>query len=90
MSSQIGLIFFMAQIGSFVPADSATLGIIDQIFTVMQSPHSVSYEKSSFLMDINQLSVALGMASARSLILLDEFGRGTQEVVVEIIVTIIY
>lgn len=78
----------MAQIGSYVPADSATLGIVDQIFTVMQSPHSVSYEKSSFLMDINQLSVALGMANAQSLVLLDEFGRGTQEVVTGVIVTV--
>ncbi|CCM03560.1 uncharacterized protein FIBRA_05696 [Fibroporia radiculosa] len=74
---QVALIQYMAQIGCFVPADSATLGIVDKIFTRIQTRESVSRVQSAFMIDLNQVSLALRSATARSLILLDEFGKGT-------------
>ncbi|KAF8297748.1 hypothetical protein DL93DRAFT_760795 [Clavulina sp. PMI_390] len=74
---QNALIPFMAQIGCFVPADSATLGIVDKIFTRLQTRESVSKLQSSFMIDLNQVSLALRNATPRSLVLLDEFGNGT-------------
>ncbi|KAF8476686.1 DNA mismatch repair protein MutS [Russula ochroleuca] len=62
---------------SFVPAESATLGIVDKIFTRVQTRESVSKVQSAFMIDLNQVSLALRNATARSLILLDEFGKGT-------------
>ncbi|KAI0276495.1 DNA mismatch repair protein MutS [Russula aff. rugulosa BPL654] len=61
----------------FVPAESATLGIVDKIFTRVQTRESVSKVQSSFMIDLNQVSLALRNSTARSLILLDEFGKGT-------------
>ncbi|KAI0260251.1 DNA mismatch repair protein MutS [Gloeopeniophorella convolvens] len=66
---QTALIVLMAQ--------SATLGIIDKIFTRVQTRESVSKVQSAFMIDLNQVSLALRNATARSLILLDEFGKGT-------------
>ncbi|PCH40222.1 nucleoside triphosphate hydrolase protein [Wolfiporia cocos MD-104 SS10] len=74
---QVALIQYMAQIGSFVPAESATLGIVDKIFTRLQTRESVSRVQSAFMIDLNQVSLALRNATERSLILLDEFGKGT-------------
>ncbi|PCH37347.1 hypothetical protein WOLCODRAFT_167438 [Wolfiporia cocos MD-104 SS10] len=74
---QVALIQYMAQIGSFVPAESATLGIVDKIFTRIQTRESVSRVQSAFMIDLNQVSLALRNATERSLILLDEFGKGT-------------
>ncbi|KAH9941054.1 muts domain V-domain-containing protein [Amylocystis lapponica] len=74
---QIALIQYMAQIGCFVPADSATLGVVDKIFTRVQTRESVSKVQSAFMIDLNQVSFALRNATERSLILLDEFGKGT-------------
>ncbi|KAI0246737.1 DNA mismatch repair protein MutS [Lactifluus subvellereus] len=62
---------------SFIPAESATLGIVDKIFTRVQTRESVSKVQSAFMIDLNQVSPALRNATARSLILLDEFGKGT-------------
>ncbi|KAI9451401.1 DNA mismatch repair protein MutS [Russula earlei] len=62
---------------SFVPAESATLGIVDKIFTRVQTRESVSKVQSAFMIDLNQVSLALRNSTARSLILLDEFGKGT-------------
>ncbi|KAF8320828.1 P-loop containing nucleoside triphosphate hydrolase protein [Clavulina sp. PMI_390] len=62
---------------SFVPADSTTLGIVDKIFTRLQTRESVSKLQSSFMIDLNQVSLALRNATPRSLVLLDEFGNGT-------------
>ncbi|ESN96325.1 hypothetical protein HELRODRAFT_163376 [Helobdella robusta] len=76
---QVGLIIFMAQIGSFVPAESATLGIITEIFTRLCTVESIAIPMSSFLIDLNNVALALKSSTPRSLILLDEFGQGTQE-----------
>ncbi|KIK45627.1 hypothetical protein CY34DRAFT_22463 [Suillus luteus UH-Slu-Lm8-n1] len=77
---QVALIQYMAQVGnhsSFVPAVSATLGIVDKIFTRIQTRESVSKAQSAFMIDLNQVSLALRNCTANSLILLDEFGKGT-------------
>ncbi|KAJ3876937.1 DNA mismatch repair protein MutS [Lentinula edodes] len=74
---QIALIQYMAQIGCFVPAEAATLGIVDKIFTRISTRESVSKVQSAFMIDLNQVSLALRNCTARSLILLDEFGKGT-------------
>ncbi|KAI6147241.1 muts domain V-domain-containing protein [Pisolithus tinctorius] len=75
---QVALIQYMAQvICSFVPAESATLGIVDKIFTRIQTKESVSKVQSAFMIDLSQVSLALRNCTSRSLILLDEFGKGT-------------
>ncbi|KAL4267599.1 DNA mismatch repair MutS family protein [Pleurotus pulmonarius] len=74
---QIALIQYMAQIGCFVPAELATLGIVDKILTRVSTRESVSKAQSSFMIDLNQVSLALRNCTARSLVLLDEFGKGT-------------
>ncbi|VDC00678.1 unnamed protein product [Peniophora sp. CBMAI 1063] len=74
---QTALIQIMAQIGCFVPAESATLGVVDKIFTRVQTRESVSKVQSAFMIDLNQVSLALRNSTARSLIILDEFGKGT-------------
>ncbi|PBK97772.1 hypothetical protein ARMGADRAFT_1044451 [Armillaria gallica] len=73
---QIAMIQFMAQV-YFVPADSATLGVVDKIFTRISTRESVSKVQSAFMIDLNQVSLALRNSTARSLIILDEFGKGT-------------
>ncbi|KAI0802089.1 muts domain V-domain-containing protein [Irpex lacteus] len=74
---QVATIQYMAQIGCFVPATSATLGIVDKIFTRIQTRESVSKVQSAFMIDLNQVSLALRNCTSRSLVLLDEFGKGT-------------
>ncbi|KAF8627457.1 hypothetical protein AX17_006270 [Amanita inopinata Kibby_2008] len=74
---QIALIQFMGQIGCFVPAESATLGVVDKIFTRVSTRESVSKIQSAFMIDLNQVSYALRNCTGHSLILLDEFGKGT-------------
>ncbi|KZV73807.1 hypothetical protein PENSPDRAFT_648571 [Peniophora sp. CONT] len=74
---QTALIQIMAQIGCFVPAESAIMGVVDKIFTRVQTRESVSKVQSAFMIDLNQVSLALRNSTARSLILLDEFGKGT-------------
>ncbi|KAF7288536.1 DNA mismatch repair protein 5 [Mycena chlorophos] len=74
---QVALIQYMAQIGCFVPAEAATLGIVDKIFTRISTRESVSKVQSAFMIDLNQVSLALRNATANSLVLLDEFGKGT-------------
>ncbi|KAG2129489.1 DNA mismatch repair protein MutS [Suillus clintonianus] len=69
---QVALIQYMAQV-----AASATLGIVDKIFTRIQTRESVSKVQSAFMIDLNQVSLALRNCTANSLILLDEFGKGT-------------
>ncbi|KII86749.1 hypothetical protein PLICRDRAFT_164045 [Plicaturopsis crispa FD-325 SS-3] len=61
----------------FVPAESATLGVVDKIFTRVQTRESVSKVQSAFMIDLNQVSLALRNSTERSLIILDEFGKGT-------------
>ncbi|KAJ3094971.1 MutS protein msh5 [Phlyctochytrium planicorne] len=74
---QIGIIVFMAHIGSFVPAESAVIGLTDCILTRIQTAESVSKVQSAFMIDTQQISHALKMCTSRSLILIDEYGKGT-------------
>ena len=73
----IALITFLAHIGSFVPAQEATIGLTDKIFTRIQSQESVSKLQSTFMIDLQQVSFALRNATRNSLVLIDEFGKGT-------------
>ncbi|XP_075692441.1 mutS protein homolog 5 [Rhinoderma darwinii] len=77
---QVGLIVFMAMIGSFVPASFAEIGPIDGIFTRLQTRESISLGLSTFMIDLNQVARAVNNATANSLILIDEFGKGTNTV----------
>ncbi|KAM4019489.1 mutS protein homolog 5 isoform 1-T4 [Anomaloglossus baeobatrachus] len=77
---QVGLIVFMAMIGSYVPASYAEIGPIDGIFTRLQTRESVSLGLSTFMIDLNQVARAVNNATANSLILIDEFGKGTNTV----------
>ncbi|KAI9350743.1 muts domain V-domain-containing protein [Obelidium mucronatum] len=74
---QVGLIVFMAHIGSFVPAKSATIGITDRIITRIQAVESDSKIQSAFMIDSQQMAYALRNSTRRSLILIDEYGKGT-------------
>ncbi|XP_038567434.1 mutS protein homolog 5 isoform X6 [Micropterus salmoides] len=77
---QVGLIVFMALIGSDVPAKEAEIGLVDGIFTRMQSRESVSVGLSTFMIDLNQMAQALNSSTGNSLVLIDEFGKGTNSV----------
>ena len=74
---QIGLIVLLAQIGSFVPAEKATIGIVDRIFTRVGASDNISAGESTFLVEMQEAANILNNATSRSLILLDEIGRGT-------------
>lgn len=74
---QTGLIVLLAQIGSFVPAKKARLGIIDRIFTRVGASDNISAGESTFLVEMQEAANILNNATAQSLILLDEIGRGT-------------
>ncbi len=74
---QIALISLMAQIGSFVPAKSATLGIVDRIFTRIGAVDDLTRRQSTFMVEMIETGTILNQATQRSLIILDEIGRGT-------------
>ncbi len=74
---QTALIILMAQIGSFVPAESAQIGFIDKIFTRVGASDNISLGESTFMVEMNETASILNNMSERSLILLDEIGRGT-------------
>lgn len=74
---QTALITLMAQLGSFVPAKSARIGLVDKIFTRVGASDNISSGESTFMVEMNETASILNNISERSLILLDEIGRGT-------------
>lgn len=74
---QVGLIVLMAQMGSFVPAARARIGIVDRVFTRVGASDNLVRGQSTFMVEMSETSAILHTASARSLVLLDEIGRGT-------------
>ncbi len=74
---QTGLLVLMAQIGCFVPADKATIGLVDKIFTRVGASDNLAAGESTFLVEMNEAANILNNATPKSLILLDEVGRGT-------------
>ncbi|MEM1120750.1 MAG: DNA mismatch repair protein MutS [Bacteroidota bacterium] len=74
---QVALISLMAQMGSFVPAESANLGIVDKVFTRVGASDNISSGESTFMVEMNETASIMNNISDRSLILLDEIGRGT-------------
>jgi DNA mismatch repair protein MutS len=74
---QTALIVLMAQMGSFVPADAAKIGLIDKVFTRVGASDNISSGESTFMVEMNETASILNNISPRSLILLDEIGRGT-------------
>lgn len=74
---QTALITLLAQIGSFVPADSAHIGLVDKIFTRVGASDNISVGESTFMVEMNEASDIMNNMSKRSLILFDELGRGT-------------
>jgi DNA mismatch repair protein MutS len=74
---QVALIVLMAQIGSFVPADEARIGLVDRIFTRIGAQDEISAGQSTFMVEMVETANLLNHATARSLLVLDEVGRGT-------------
>lgn len=74
---QTALITLMAQIGSFVPAESAKIGVVDKIFTRVGASDNISLGESTFMVEMNEAASILNNLSNRSLVLFDELGRGT-------------
>ena len=74
---QTGLIVLMAQVGSFVPASKATIGVIDKLFTRVGASDNLAGGESTFLVEMNETANILNNATPKSLIILDEIGRGT-------------
>ncbi len=74
---QTALIVLLAQIGSFVPAEEAKIGLVDKIFTRVGASDNISMGESTFMVEMNETASILNNISERSLVLLDEIGRGT-------------
>ena len=74
---QVALITLMAQSGSFVPARSAQIGVVDSIFTRVGASDDLAAGQSTFMVEMSEVASILQNATAKSLILLDEIGRGT-------------
>jgi len=74
---QVGLIQLMAQTGSFVPADSARLGVCDRVFTRVGASDNLARGQSTFMVEMSETAAIIHGATERSLVLLDEIGRGT-------------
>jgi DNA mismatch repair protein MutS len=74
---QIGLCVVLAQMGSFLPAEAATIGVVDRLFTRVGASDNLARGQSTFMVEMSETSAILHNATARSLVLLDEIGRGT-------------
>ena len=74
---QVALIVYLAHTGSFVPADHAVIGLTDRLLTRISTRESVSRNESAFSIDLRQVSFSMNFATPRSLIVVDEFGKGT-------------
>lgn len=74
---QVALITLLAQIGCFVPADAATIGVVDRIFTRVGAHDELATGQSTFMVEMNETASILNNATRRSLVILDEIGRGT-------------
>jgi DNA mismatch repair protein MutS len=74
---QVALIVLLAQIGSWVPADSATIGVVDQIFSRVGASDNLSRGQSTFMVEMSETAHILANATSQSLVILDEIGRGT-------------
>jgi DNA mismatch repair protein MutS len=74
---QVGLIVLLAQIGCFVPAESAEIGLVDRIFTRVGAQDNISAGESTFLVEMQEAANIMNNATSRSLLLMDEVGRGT-------------
>ncbi|XP_022171724.1 mutS protein homolog 5-like [Myzus persicae] len=77
---QVALISYLCHIGCYIPAEYTEISILDHIHTRIQSTESVSSLMSAFMVDLKQMSVALNESTCSSLVILDEFGKGTSEV----------
>ena len=75
---QAALIVYMAHVGCFVPADSAVIGITDKIIARIATRESVSKLQSTFMVNLQQIALAINSATSRSLVIIDEFGKGTE------------
>ena len=74
---QVAMLVVMAQMGSFIPASSATIGIVDRVFTRVGASDDLSRGRSTFMVEMQETANILNNATPRSLIVLDEIGRGT-------------
>jgi DNA mismatch repair protein MutS len=74
---QTALIVLLAQMGSYVPAQNAKIGVVDKIFTRVGASDNISMGESTFMVEMNETASILNNLSERSLVLLDEIGRGT-------------
>lgn len=74
---QVALITLMAQIGAFVPAEQATIGLVDRIFCRVGASDDISRGQSTFMVEMNETALILNNATEKSLVILDEIGRGT-------------
>lgn len=74
---QVAMITYLAHIGCFVPAEAAKIGLTDKILTRIATRESVSRNQSAFMIDLQQASIALTLATRKSLVIIDEFGKGT-------------
>ena len=74
---QVALIVLLAQMGSFVPAESAHIGLVDHVFTRIGASDDIAMGQSTFMVEMKEVSYILKNATRKSLLLLDEVGRGT-------------